>query len=85
MYRVRCLKDFGCWCRVGKVTSLSNWLTHRMSRVGNVEIIEFLGNSPYSPYQLHMSINSMKLKIKELQERIALYEKYLKDEKVNDE
>lgn len=78
MYKVKGLQDYGCWCKKGEIHEVNNTLAMSTSRKGITEIIEFLGNCPYSKHHLLESIKSMKIQVKNLQEKIKRYEEMLK-------
>ena len=42
MYKVRRIKDYGQWCRKGKIMYLNNQMAESMSKKGNVEIMTYL-------------------------------------------
>lgn len=79
MYLVEILKDYGQWAKKGKTRELSDHMTFHMSKKGVVKIIKYLGKHSESPYYLRRSIESAKRQIKELQDKIKMYEKRLKE------
>jgi len=75
MKLVKCLKEFGCWAKKGKIVQINNNLAYAMERRDIIEIIKDLGHYNESPYFLKKSIASMKVQIKILEDKIKTYEK----------
>jgi len=82
MYEVKCLKDFGTWCKKGTIRKLNNEFSVRHDKLGNVKIIRFLGNQNdlTTKDNIKHKINMLDIKIKVLETEKNEYIKILKGE-----
>lgn len=83
MYKVECLKDYGCWSKTGKITELNNALAKNMERKGIVRIIEYTGNGwiPNTIPKLQKAIEKNKERITKIQTINKKYEKIIQEMK----
>lgn len=75
MYEVKCLKDFGCWSKKGKVIRLNNNLAERMEKRGIVEIIKNLGTNTETKESMKLKILKIEANIQTLKTKKKEYKK----------
>ena len=44
MYKVKSIKDYGQWCKLGQIYLLENERAIRYKKIGVIKIIEYLGD-----------------------------------------
>lgn len=79
MYKVKCVKDYGVWCKEGKIIELNNYMTEKFFKSGHIKILKYLGNYPYSPYYLKQTVKNIKNQIQCLQRKLEAYEETIRE------
>ena len=74
MYLIKVLEDVR-YANKGDKIEICDWRAERMSKMGKVKILKYLGNHFDSPYYAKRQIDKAKDKIKELKEKIKYLEK----------